>query len=277
MMGSIRRGTVQSNYARSVFLRYVDEHPASAQYASFPMFMRDELGITDGHAYLRKMLHRGLLKRGEDSIVLTDAGRSAIDQDDLRHFDLANPYVTIFEYRAAQQKLGDGASFEKIMQTILLRKLPQMKEKDDFCAVEHIALDAAVLFKQDGQAQQAMKYYLIALYYETCGLEYYEKLVRLVHSKCKPESVKNDYRGICIQPEVVEGMHQLRDAFDPKMVDNIFQTEQIAINMVTRKDFTELARSLCDGSYDYNAWNAKYGKAFAHVLDQAKIFKGELK
>ena len=275
MSGTMSKRKVRSGYARSVFLRYVEDHPASAQYSSFPLFIREELGISDGHVYLHRMLRQGLLERTKEGAALTEEGRKAIDRDDIRFFDLANPYVTIYEFRAELEKQGDGATFESAMLAVLTRKIPLMKSRDEYLAVENISLDAAVLFENSGQPRQAMHYYLMALYYETCGLEYYEKLVRLVHSKCKKDSVKNDYRGVCVHPEVVDGMHRMRDAFDEKMVEELFQSERIAINMLSRKDFMTLAKSLCEGTYDYNKWNAKYGKNFTHVLEQAEKYKGE--
>lgn len=265
-------------FVRSIFLRYIDEHPSSAQYAYFPPFFQWELEITDGYAYLRRMLRQGYLKKDEaGNVVLTDQGRDAIQDEHVRLFDLGNPYVPVVEYMKEKTRLGPDATFEEIMLSVLLKKLPATKEQDDFLAVENMNLDAALLYESAGDGKNAVYYYLTALYYETCGLEYYEKLVRYVHGKCKADDVRAEFRGICIHPEVMEGLRRLKDHLDPAMIPEIFKREQIAINMCTEKAFAQLVEELCQGTYDYNLWNARYEKIFSQMIKMAKKYKGEKK
>ena len=55
MMQRINKGGDWNAYVRSVFLRYVNDHPTQPQSAYFPPFFQRELDLSDCYSYLRKM------------------------------------------------------------------------------------------------------------------------------------------------------------------------------------------------------------------------------
>lgn len=262
-----------NGYVRSVFLRYVADHPASFQGAYFPPFFQRELDLSDCYSYLRRMHRAGYLKKGEDGcLALTDRGRGVIREDHLRLFDLANPYVTVTEF---ERERKEGVPFEEAMTDLLLRKIPQMKEQDDFNAVRDIHLDAASLLETSGKPDEAMEHYLTALYYDVSGLDCYDKLVAYVHGRVKRSAAKEAYRGLAVRPEIAEGMRRLAEHFRPELVDGIFKAEPVAITMLKRSDLAELAQDLCLGTYDYNTWQKRGEKAYGKMLEQADRFRKE--
>ena len=260
-------------YVRSVFLRYVADHPATFQTAYFPPFFQRELDLSDCYGYLRRMHRQGYVKKGENGCLnLTDKGRQAIREDDLRLFDLADPYVSVTEY---DRKKKDGASFEETAVALLLGKLPQMKEDDNFIAVRDIHLDVAALLERSGQADAAMEHYLTALYYDVSGLDCYEKLTGYVHGRVKRSAAKEAYRGLTVRPEIADGLRRLAEHFRPETVEAIFRAEPIAITMLSRRDLIALAEDLCHGTYDYNTWQNRGEKAYGKMLEQADRFRKE--
>ncbi|MBQ2062674.1 MAG: hypothetical protein II458_08400 [Oscillospiraceae bacterium] len=265
-----------SAYVRSVFLRYIDEHPSSAQNAYFPPFFQRELDLSDCYSYLHRMQRQGYLKKNESGcLVLTGKGRETMREDHLRLFDLADPYVSVSEFMEERKRHDDGDSFDQTMLAMLLKKIPLMKEEDDFSAVKIIHLDVARLYEEMGVCDRAVYHYLTALYYDVSGLNCYDKLVQYVHGKCKRSDAKDAFRGLVVCPEVMDGLRRLRDSFDPGMVGEIFQREQISINMLTQQSFTELARALCDGTYDYNTWQTRGETAYGKMLAQAERLRKE--
>ncbi len=264
-----------SAYVRSVFLRYVGEHPASAQNAYFPPFFQRELDLSDCYSYLRRMQRQGYLKKDETGcLALTEKGAAAVKEDHIRLFDLADPYVSVSELLAEREKHGED-TFDQTMLALLLKKLPRMKEQDNFTAVKNLHLDVARLYDEMGENERAVYHYLTALYYDVSGLSCYDKLVQYVHGKCKRSDAKEAFRGLVVCPEVMGGLRRLHDAYDPHMVEEIFSRERLSITMLTRQSFTELATALCDGTYDYNAWQARGEEAYGKMLEQADRLRKE--
>ena len=266
-------------YVRSIFLRYMDQHPATFHTAYFPPFFQRELDLSDCYSYLRKMYRKGYLEKGEGGyLTLTGRGREVIQEEHLRLFDMAEPYVSVTELEREREKLPEDEPFDSAMLTLLLQKIPAMRARDDFNAVRDIHLDVAQIYERLGEPGQAMHHYLTALYLDVSGLDCYDKLVRYVHGRAKRSDAKAAYRGVAVRPEIANGLRRLKDHFDEKTVDDIFREEPIAITMLTRKEVTRLASELCQGTYDYNTWQTRGEAAYAKMLAQADRFKkGEIK
>lgn len=263
-------------YVRSVFLRYVGNHPATMQNAYFPPFFQRELDLSDCYGYLRRMYRQGYLEKGEDGcLTLTDRGREAIREDHLRLFDMANPYVSVTEFERAREARGADEPFAPTMLALLLGKLPRMKEEDNFNAVRDIHLDVAQLYEQLEEPEQAVTHYLTALYFDVSGLDCYDQLVRYVQGRIKRSDAKGAYRGLAVRPEIADGLRRLKEYFDETTVDRIYREEPISITMLSRSELSRLAQDLCQGTYDYKAWQTRGEAAYGKILAQADRFKKE--
>ena len=133
-------------YVRSVFLRYVAQHPYVDLQSFYPSYFLRELNISDSYMYIRHLLRQGYLERGKDGgILLTQQGRDAIVEEHTRFFDLANPYISYADYLEEKAKLQEKEPFHIIMLSLMVKKSREYRLKNNYPAVKSVQLDAAAL------------------------------------------------------------------------------------------------------------------------------------
>ncbi len=271
---SRKRKISWDEYVRSVFLRYIVYHPEVNQTTYFPSYFQSELNISDSHTYLKKQLKKKYLVKGKnDTLLLSDKGKEAVKDEYIRFFDAATPYVTFSEYVDEKMLTEEQESVEGTMLSILLKKLKSLKEKNNYIGVKDVHLDAAQLYEQADFAEQAMYHYLVSLYYDISGLEYYNDLLLYAKGKCKREQSQRAFRGICIRPQVIQGICRLKEGYDPQMVHEIFEKEQIGINLCTESRMQKLIEDFCNGTYNDSAWRQYFEKNYQSMLQSAENYR----
>ncbi len=261
-------------YVRSVFLRYIMDHPEANHMTSFPSYFQSELNISDGYTYLRKQLKKGyLVRKNKDVLLLTDKGKRAVKDEYIRLFDATTPYVTFAEYVDEKNLMSAQESVEVTMLSVLLKKIPVLKNKNNYIGVKDVHLDAAQLYEQADLAEQAMYHYLVSLYYDVSGLEYYDDLILYAKGKRTRVQSEKAFLGICIRPQVMQGICRLKEVYDPQMVHEIFEREQIRINLCTESRMQKLAVDLCKGTYDYGEWRKYFEKNYRSMLQHSEEYR----
>ena len=258
----------QRGYVQSVVLRYIADHPDIDKRGDYPAYYQHELKISDSRIYVKKLEKKGLLQRNTaGERVLTERGRQSIEEDCIRFFDFAGPYVSFADYAAERDRLGGKESFEIVMLSILLKKIKVMKERNDYEEVKNIHRDIAAMYEELGIADRAMYHYLVALFYDVSGLDYYDQLARYVRGKQSRKMTEEAFFGICICPQVSLGIHRLKDAYEPGMVREIYQKETIVINLCSQNNFERLVKELCEATFNYSVWRARFAVTYCSMLD----------
>lgn len=257
--------TVWAEYVRSIFLRYVEEHPDVDLQTFYPAYFQRELRISDSYMYIQRLIRQGYLEKKEDvGMALTEQGREAICEEHTRFFDLASPYISYGDYLAEKEALQDQEPFHIVMLSLMLKKSREYRQMDNYMAVKSVQLDAAVLYEQAGITDRAMYHYLVSLYYDVSGLEYYAKLVK--YAQGKKVAAAKIFEGLGIRPQVQKGICRLKDVYSPDMVDEVFEREQISMNMCSKKNFRLLVEELRGGKYDYVVWRARFEAAYQEIV-----------
>lgn len=261
-------------YVRSVFLRYIANHPEVNQTSYFPTYFQSELNISDSYAYLKKQLKKGyLVRENKDVLLLSDKGKAAIKEEYIRFFDAATPYVTFSEYVAEKELLNAQESAEVTMLSVLLKKIQTLKNENNYIGVKDVHLDAAQLYEKAGVPEQAMYHYLVSLYYDVSGLEYYDELILYAKGKRKRQQAEKAFYGIYIRPQVMNGIRRLKDIYDPQMVHEIFKREQININLCTESWMRILTEDLYNDTYDYSVWCKYFEKNYRSMLQNCEKYR----
>ncbi len=263
-------------YVRSVFLSYIANHPNVNQVTYFPTYFQRELNIADSYSYFKKQLKKGFLVREKKDVMrLSEKGREAVKDEYIRFFDAVTPYLSFFEYIEEKERMGDRESVELTMLSALLKKLQMLKNENNYIGVKDVHLDVAQLYEKAEIADQAMYHYLVSLYYDISGLEYYDDLILYARGKRKREQCEKAFCGICIRPEVMQGILRLKEVYDPRMVHDIFEREQIRINLCTERRMQMLAEDLCNGTYDYSSWRKYFEKNYRSMLQYTEEYRKE--
>lgn len=256
---------VWGEYVRSVFLRYIAQHPDVDLQTFYPTYFQRELHITDSYMYIQRLARQGYLEKKEDGgIVLTEKGAAAIQEEHTRFFDLASPYISYADYLAEKEALHSQEPFHITMLSLMLKKSREYRMQDDYMAVKSVQLDAATLYEQAGIADRAMYSYLVSLYYDVSGMEYYEKLVK--YAQGKKVAVAKSFEVVCIRPQVQKGIFRMKEAYSPDMVEEIFEREQISMNLCSKKNFYLLVEELLGGKYAYTEWKSRFAAAYQEIV-----------
>lgn len=273
---SSEKKMLQDAFVRSIFLRYIDEHPETDKRTFFPIYFQQELGISDGYGYLRSLIHQKYLERDpERGIVLTNLGRASIVENHLRFFDFAGPYVTYEEFQEESGQMAEGTTFEVVMLSLLLKKIKTLKEQDNYISVKDAHLDIATLYEELNIPDRAMYHYLVSLYYDVSGLEYYDQLAMFSQGKGERADAETAFNGVCIRPQVISGLRRQKEPCSPQVVDEIFSRESININLCTKANFLQLAEELRSGKYDYTAWRSRFSDAYWNLFLMADKYRKE--
>ncbi|MBQ0038732.1 MAG: hypothetical protein KBS74_08710 [Clostridiales bacterium] len=254
------------DYARAIFLNYISGHP-KLNATTYPAYFQQELGISDSHSYAKKMIRQGYLAWQEDDCVaLTERGQAAIAEDYMRFFDFASPYVTIYDFLDERERMEEDTSFEATMLSLLLKQMKVRKAEGDDQSVKNIHFDIGALYEGLGYQEDALHHYLMTLYYDISGMEYYDLLVAYVAKKVSRGEAQESFDGVCVEPRVMEGLLRLKEVCTPAMLDKAFGSETIRVNLCSRKDFNALVEDIFNGAYEYDTWMDRFRANFAAML-----------
>lgn len=255
------------SYVRSVFLRYMQRHGAFSSNTTFPDYFQQELNIPDSYVYARQLLRQGLLQdTGEGAVTLTQAGWEAINENHIKFFEWSTPYVSYQEYSQQHTLFGETCSFEETMNYLLLKKIEEFVQKDDFLSVRDICADVAQLYQQLGKQETAVYYYLTALYYDISGLDYHKDIAAFLHGTLTRDAAERSFCGIPIQPQVINGIRALKGHYRKDMIPRIYEKSPLSMHICPPGLMQELVWDLQTGPYEYGRWKKKFFAAYQAML-----------
>ncbi len=258
------------NYVRSIFLDYTQRRPQSITSPNYPFYFQRDLKLSNTVGYLRQLQHQGLLEADEKGCArLTQAGLEAISPEHLQFFRYCGPQITFENYRKARQRLGDAVPFEKVMMTVILERIEQLKARHDLRQIRSLYLDVAQLCEAASMNADALYYYLVCLFYDVSGLDYCEILMEYAQKKKGREAVEKYFFGVPIRPTVWDGLRRQQEYYEPAVLDDIFQKEVLKFNLCTKEQLDQLIRELCAGKYDYGRWKAYFRSGYLEIMAQA--------
>lgn len=262
---------IQKKYAEAVFLDYINKN-SPGMASEYPGYLKEELHITDIHVFAKRLIRAGYAVQQDQYIVLTEAGETLLHEREnfVKFFELGNIYLTIQDY-AAKKAEKPNKSFEIIMIELLREKVDEYRKKDDYEAVKKLHLDIAVLYESISFPLQALHHYLIVLYFDVSGLEYYDLMLRYVNGREKMEKVKNSFDFVYIRPEVESGIKRLKDSYDKSIIDWIYENNKISINLCNKSHFVALVEDIMNDKLTELGWQEYFRHTFRKLVDTVPV------
>lgn len=266
-----RKKKVMEDYSVAVFLDFVNKRNISEDFF-LPTYFREEFNIKEGKVFLSRMIKDGYLEKKEDSkIVLSEKGKTflAKNEDYIRFFNYATPYTAVWEYERYRKHLEKNVPFEKIMVDICFKKINNLKKKDDYIGVQNLYFDVAYLYETLGEDTQSIYNYLICMYLQISGLEYYDKFLEFIEGRCTVKALEAAYGNFYIDPRILEAIKRLKEFYSEDMVDTIYEKVYININLCKKEKFTTLVSEIIDGKFKEKEWQIYFREAFKRLIEVA--------
>lgn len=271
-----QKKSVEKKLAEVVLMNYIDNH----QYTNdlyIPTYFKEELQIADCSALIKKLEKKRLIYKQEETkiISLTEQGKKTLieNADYVEFFKAAIPCVSIWDYEKQRKKMKQNSDFTAVMITLLLQKIPALKKKDDFVGVKNLHYDIGYLYEEGGYSPQAMYHYLTSLYYEICGLEYYDDFIKYIENEQSAKALEELYSYTYINPQLMSGIERMKDTFYDDMVDAIYKNNPISINICNKDKFKELSRAIIEGKYVNKDWQIFFWTNYKKLIAVAKKFR----
>lgn len=262
---------IQKRYAEAVFLDYINKN-SPGMASEYPSYLKDELHITDMRAFAKKLIRAGYAVQQNHHIVLTEAGEILLHkrENSVKFFELGNIYLSIQDYVAKKAK-KPNKSFEIIMIELLREKVEEYRKKDDYEAVKLLHMDIAALYESISFPLQALHHYLIVLYFDVSGLEYYDLMLRYANGQEKIEKVKASFDFVYIRPEVESGIKRLKDNYDKSIIDWIYEKNKISINLCNKSHFVALVKGIMNDELSELEWQEYFKRTFRKLVDTVPV------
>lgn len=270
-----RKKTLEQEYAKVIILDYIRKF-SEGRKLYLPEYLSEELKLSDSTQLIGKLLRQNYLeKQGTDMVCITKKAEKYLQEkaDYIKFFNLAVPYVSVEEYEAEKQAMKAEQSFESVMITVLLKKIKTLKEQDRYEAVKNLHFDIASLYELLGYRPQAMYHYLTTLYYETSGLEYYDKFLGFIARRSTAKEMEKLYSYTCIDPQIVAGIKRMKDSYVDEMIDKVFETNPISINLCLKEKYGELVTDIVNEDYKHKEWQIYFWQTYKQLIDRAAILK----
>lgn len=240
--------------------------------SEYPGYLKEELHITDMRMFAKKLIRAGYAVQRDQRIVLTETGEALLRKREnfVKFFELGNIYLTIQDYVAKKEK-KPNKSFEIVMIELLREKVEEYKKKDDYEAVKLLHLDIAALYESISFPLQALHHYLIVLYFDVSGLEYYDLMLRYANGQEKKEKVKAGFDFVYFRPEVESGIKRLKDNYDKSIVDWIYENNRISINLCNKSHFAALIKDIMSNEFSELSWQEYFRHTFRELVDTVPV------
>lgn len=261
----------QNIYAAAVVLNYI-KHNHMDKYMSEPAYFREELAIGDFRIFLRKLINGGYIVKDKNVFKVTDKGERFILKyaDYIDFFETATIYADITEYQDKKEELRRDKRFEAVMISLLLQKIIDFEKKDDVIAVKNIHVEVGDLYNRLEYKGQALYHYLVALYFEVNGLEFYESFLKYINNQCTKIEFEESYVYIYIDPYIINAIASLGEIFYDEMADAVYKKNQISINMCTREKFKDMVEEIISGTFDREKWQGYFHTGFKALVKAAE-------
>lgn len=270
---------IEKKYAEVIFLDYIKRFSGKHEF-SWPRYFSDEFGIWDASMFQRHLIREGYLFRDrEGKLVLTEKGNRYVRQNDdyLKFFDLAVSYVDITEYEKARRIMKSETKFEAVMITLLRGKINLLKAADDFTAVKELHVEVAKLYERLGMKPQAVYHYLTFLYFQTSGLEYYDRFIAYINGKISKDQLALSFAGIYINFDMINMLNDSGEIYYEEMSQRVYDENPIRLNICTKNNFKQLVGEIIAGTYKNAVWQKIFKKDFLKLVETAssEMLKGE--
>ena len=240
-----------------------------------PLYFKEELQIEDCQPLIRKLEKQGLLYKDDKGVLsVSEKGRIFLNENDdyVKFFKAAVQCVSISDYMEQKRKMKSNQNFTAVMVTLLLKQIPEHKKRDDFIGVKNLHFDIGYLYEYGGYRPQAMYHYLTSMYYETCGLEYYDNFLKYIDKKQTAKELERLYSYTYISPQIMNGIKRVKDTFCDEMVDKIYKDNPISINICNKENFKELACAIIEEKYVNKDWQMFFWKKYKKLIEVVDKF-----
>ncbi len=258
---------LQKQYATVIYLDYINRNTVYPN-SDFPNYLKEELHVLSSHAFVKNLMRNGFIAQRERQLMLTRIGISVLrqNQDYVRFFEFGNFRLSIQEYMEKKSEKPQK-SFERIIVELLREKAEICRANDDYESMRSLHLDIAKLYEADGYALQALHHYMITLYLDVSGLEYYDMLLLYIKGAYKKRTLLGKFDFIYIHPEIQAGIRRLKENYSDEIVDWIYEKNAININLCNKSHFIALVADIMNGKYVEANWQKYFRQAFERIVD----------
>lgn len=271
----------EREYVISIVLDYVKRNAGYFSNDYFqPSYFNEELKIGDLKRLINRLTKQGLLSVNELGLVyLTEEGNRFLDEreDYVAFFNLASPYVKFKEYRKSKERTEGENRFETAMIKLFLRKLKEYQANNDYVAVKNIHFDLANLYGKVGYNESALYHYLICLYFDVNGMEYYEKFLGYMNKKLTKKELYNSFEYFCINPALNTSIKKFKEAFDISVIDKVYEENEISLVLCNKEKFAEIVDEILGNRFYVKKWQEYFWTRFKAMATKIEETRGTVK
>lgn len=260
-------------YADAVFIHFAEQHPHMS-VANYPDSFETELDIVNNVTYAKRLAYKKLIFRNKfGGYSATDEGRQLIDPFYIEFYEFCCPYADIYDFEQ-ERKRDPEQSFCAVMWSVLLQELRRRMKNGEFSAVCNLHRDIALLYEREQYMERAAYHFVAALYIHYSGLPYYDDLLKLIRGKKSEKTV----RGLCSRiyppPLIAEGLKRHRDRMTQELVDQVFRSIPLSINLCSSEMLYQLIQDIVAGAYNDEQWQDRLTAAYGRLVENAKSKRG---
>lgn len=267
------RNKIFSDYGKVVFLNcFMNSDKYALQNISY---LKSDFNIGDTDSYIKNLLkNKYLFKKGRNTVI-SQKGLKFLKhkKDYLDFFEMAIPYVDIFDYVKCRKRQQKSKSFEDVMLKLLNEKAMEYQKACDEIAVINLNYEIGKIYQQKQDENKALYHYLTALFYNVSGLEYYESFVDYMDGRLDFEELKKTYNGICIDVSLKKSIAELKACYIEDMAEIVYDKNPVNMTLCRCEDFKKLIADILAGKFDENKWQTYFDKMFALTLRLASLKK----
>lgn len=238
-------------------------------------YLKSDFNIYDTDSYIKELLkNKYLFKKGRN-VVLSQKGLKFLEhkKDYLDFFEMAIPYVDIFDYVKCRKRQQKSKSFEDVILKLLNEKVVEYQKAGDELAVINLNYEIGVIYQRKLDEKKALYHYLTSLFYNVSGLEYYENFVDYINGRINAEVLKNSYNGIYIETNIKKGIKELKEHYVEDLVEIVYGKNPVNMNMCRCEDFKKLIADIIEDEFEEKTWQIYFDKMFALTLSLASLKK----
>lgn len=264
---------IEDIFAYTIFLDYMSKFGSTHNFVQ-PSYFKDELGIVDVKWFQKKMIRKGYMKKYKSGdFAFTAKGKNFLTEhgDYVKFFNLALPYMGIWDYERIKRRAKDTDSFETVLIAAIIIRIKELEKEDDYVAVRQLHQEAGNIYSCVGSYQKAAYHYLCSLYFQVSGIEYYDLFMDYLNERITKEELQAGWEGMHIYYDTVRALSDTGEYVDDKVIDHVFENNLINMNMCRRDVFAQLIDDIKKGDYNDKKWQEIFHKAFMDMIEIADI------
>ena len=275
----VKLRALEKKYSTVIFLDYI-YHVKPDNLNFLPVYFADELKIKDHQALIKKMLRKKMLTKENGYFELTKVGASyvRINKDYVKLFHLASPYINLSKFEEMRKRdRFELQSFEKTTISLLYKKLIYYIKRENSNHVINIAITIGDMYVKLGNIEKALEYYIVALYYQVAGTEYYENFKKLESGKTSVKAMKKEYKSIFISYDLQNKIAAYKDVNYVPMVNLIYDNRLTHIRLLQKEEFLKLIGNIMNNEYSSTVFNKNRKQSYLKLIEylSKQVKKGE--